>query len=82
MSGIRKPSVAGIFYPADKEELSSLVNSMLAEGLPADEKVFGLIAPHAGYMYSGLTAAKAYARLKGKAYGLSLIHISEPTRPY
>ena len=60
---IRKPAVAGLFYPADEQELRSLVDGYLAQaGNGTAPKA--LIAPHAGYVYSGPVAASVYARLK------------------
>ncbi|MBQ74563.1 MAG: hypothetical protein CMQ20_06000 [Gammaproteobacteria bacterium] len=63
MSAARLPAVAGTFYPADKDELSSSVDAMLRDGsssLPCPKVI---IAPHAGYIYSGQIAAGAYSRL-------------------
>ncbi|MEG3618950.1 AmmeMemoRadiSam system protein B [Magnetovibrio sp. PR-2] len=64
MSNVRPPAVAGQFYPADAKTLSKQVLSYLAE---ASEDVHAppkaLIAPHAGYVYSGLVAAHAYAHI-------------------
>ncbi len=64
MSGIRKPYVAGMFYPRDPETLEKTVISMM-EGDRRDEYPKALIVPHAGYRYSGKTAGKAYSLLKG-----------------
>ena len=54
MSQVRKPSVAGYFYPADpsklKAELELLLQISEEELMP--EKVFGIVSPHAGYTYS------------------------------
>jgi AmmeMemoRadiSam system protein B len=65
---IRPPAVAGLFYPADARGLASLVDRLLDEvgaaGRPAPR---ALIAPHAGYAYSGAVAASAYACLRGQA---------------
>jgi len=60
----RQPAVAGLFYPADPDELHEMVQEMLqkAHKLP-DHKVKALIAPHAGYIYSGPVAASAYVQL-------------------
>ena len=61
---IRPPAVAGLFYPDDPAELSARVDACLAavapgpRGAPAPK---ALIAPHAGYVYSGPVAASAYA---------------------
>lgn len=65
MTVIRQPAVAGRFYPGDAEELSRTVDFLLdtvrigSGGAPK-----ALIAPHAGYIYSGPVAATAYARLR------------------
>jgi AmmeMemoRadiSam system protein B len=62
-SSIRPPAVAGSFYPGDPQELRAMVSGYLrhvrAAELPAPAKA--LIVPHAGYVYSGSTAAAAYA---------------------
>lgn len=60
----RQPAVAGLFYPADPDELHEMVQGMLqkAHKLPG-HKVKALIAPHAGYIYSGPIAASAYVQL-------------------
>ncbi len=59
----RPPAVAGQFYPGDSAELRRMVEEFLREAkpsaLPAPKAV---IAPHAGYVYSGPIAASAYAR--------------------
>jgi len=62
----RPPAVAGMFYPADPAELRRDLRRYLdqvpaaAADAPAPK---ALIAPHAGYVYSGPIAAQAYARL-------------------
>ncbi len=66
MSRVRAPAVAGTFYPAEAAELRHMVSDLLAAVPPADESESApkaLIAPHAGYIYSGPIAASAYARL-------------------
>ena len=57
---IRKPAVAGSFYPADPRELRAAVKAYLdrAEGDGASVPK-AIIAPHAGYIYSGPIAATA-----------------------
>ena len=63
MSTIRAPAVAGMFYPEDPEELRDMVRGFLREA-PADgPPPKAIIAPHAGYVYSGPIAASAYARV-------------------
>lgn len=64
MSTLRTPAVAGQFYPGDAVTLSSQIRAFLGE---AGERVAdapkAIIAPHAGYIYSGPVAAHAYAHL-------------------
>jgi AmmeMemoRadiSam system protein B len=64
---IRQPAVAGTFYPADPQQLREMVDTYLQDAVSrqsGDEAVpKALIAPHAGYIYSGPVAASAYARL-------------------
>jgi AmmeMemoRadiSam system protein B/AmmeMemoRadiSam system protein A len=63
---VREPSVAGLFYPAHPQELARTVDQLLAEATGQVEgQVRALIAPHAGYRYSGPTAARAYHLLAG-----------------
>ncbi len=70
MTQVRRPAVAGSFYPADPAELAGLVRGQLdeaagrldAQGLGSPAPV-AVIAPHAGYVYSGSTAALAYPRI-------------------
>lgn len=68
---IRKPVYAGQFYEANPDRLSSRIDVYLnavakLPELPRDPEV--IIVPHAGYIYSGQTAAYAYALLKNRAY--------------
>jgi AmmeMemoRadiSam system protein B len=64
MTVVREPAVAGQFYPKDPGELRALVNGFLEEVTPdAGAAPKALVAPHAGYIYSGAIAASAYARL-------------------
>jgi hypothetical protein len=64
---VRQPAVAGAFYPGQGQALASTVASLLtAARIQADSKEAApkaLIVPHAGYIYSGPTAALAYAQL-------------------
>jgi AmmeMemoRadiSam system protein B len=67
MRTVRQPAVAGAFYPGQKSMLSVDVLALLATARSATamatEAPKALIVPHAGYIYSGPTAALAYARL-------------------
>lgn len=60
---LRKPAVAGRFYPADKKTLESDLSGYLGD-VRADISARGVIVPHAGYMYSGHVAGAVYSRLK------------------
>lgn len=73
-AGVRPAAVAGLFYPEEAVFLKKEVCRFLAMGQAAlsQNDVFsanggshlrGLIVPHAGYMYSGKTAGRAYAEL-------------------
>ena len=61
----RAPAVAGMFYPAEREQLHTEVQTYLktSGAHPGDQVPKAIIAPHAGYVYSGPVAASAYARL-------------------
>lgn len=60
---VRRPAVAGMFYPARPEELRRLITDWLHEAKKEGPVPKALIAPHAGYIYSGPIAASAYATL-------------------
>ena len=65
MATVRESAVAGQFYPADPAVLRTTVASLLEEaGTPERPPPKALIAPHAGYIYSGPVAARAYAELR------------------
>lgn len=63
MTNIRQPAVAGMFYPADPIELKEMVEGYLAEAEQHASLPKAIIAPHAGFIYSGPIAASAYAGL-------------------
>lgn len=83
MNTLRETSAAGMFYPSDKKQLKELINGLLYFGksdVKAD-KISGIIVPHAGYIYSGKTAAYAYNLLKNRNYKTVVI-ISPSHREY
>lgn len=58
---VRPPAVAGMFYPSDSDELKDMVRQYIDEADPPGlNPVRSLIAPHAGYPYSGPVAGYAY----------------------
>jgi MEMO1 family protein len=67
---VRLPAVAGQFYPASPQDLGTMIDSML--GAAKMPKIKGrirlVIAPHAGYEYSGPIAAYAFKAVAGKPY--------------
>jgi AmmeMemoRadiSam system protein B/AmmeMemoRadiSam system protein A len=67
---VRQAGVAGSFYPADAKELSAMMDDMLAKAAPPPIKdtLLAVVAPHAGYQYSGPVAAYTYAELKGRKF--------------
>lgn len=64
MQSTRPPAVAGTFYPADRGQLQAMIRGFLAEGKSEGSHPKAIIAPHAGYVYSGSVAASAYRRLQ------------------
>ncbi len=62
---VREPAVAGYFYPADSRELEEFVATLLDEVVYLYKGNYkAIIAPHAGYVYSGITAAYAFKPLE------------------
>jgi len=69
--GIRKPVWAGTFYLDDPGALAQQIDQMLQASIPpasSGDRLLAIIAPHAGYIYSGQTAAAAYRLVKGRTY--------------
>ena len=66
----RQAGVAGSFYPADPKVLNAMMDEMLAKAAQAQIKdpILAVVAPHAGYQYSGPVAAYTYAELKGRKF--------------
>ena len=68
---VRAAAVAGRFYPADRDELKAQVQALLGT-VPANRELpvpKAIIAPHAGYVYSGPVAACAYSSLRQAPVG-------------
>jgi AmmeMemoRadiSam system protein B/AmmeMemoRadiSam system protein A len=95
---VRPSALAGSWYPGDPEELSAYVDGALdaAGGHRAAEDVRALVVPHAGYRFSGATAAAAFALVRGRPFervillapahrrpfrGLSIAHVSAYETP-
>ena len=72
---VRRPRFAGTWYDGDPERLRARVDRFLevAPASPPPGRVVGLIAPHAGYDWSGATAGKAYAVVRGARYERAIV---------
>ncbi len=79
MSNVRPPAVAGMFYPADTRKLAQDVQLLLADARTHELIPKALIAPHAGYIYSGAIAATAYATLLPIAARIRRVVLLGPT---
>lgn len=70
----REPAVAGQFYPAERQSLAAAIAAYMADALPPrPERPLALIAPHAGYHYSGQIAADAFRQAADHEYDLVVI---------
>lgn len=82
---IRPPAVSGLFYPADPTVLSVMVDQLLDATAQTAQRIPGvplaLVSPHAGYAYSGPTAAAAYALLRRRSFRTAVI-VSPSHREY
>lgn len=71
----RPSPIAGAWYPSNPKDLREQINGYLEQApeqsLPGE--VVGVIAPHAGYFYSGATAGYAYRCVRGNAYDTCVI---------
>jgi AmmeMemoRadiSam system protein B len=67
---LRFPAVAGQFYPGEREELSQMIDEFLENAkIPKIEgEIFGILVPHAGYVFSGPVAAYSYKAIERKNF--------------
>ena len=72
---IRPPGVAGKFYSDDPEILSREIALFLENSIKKDipSPIKGLLCPHAGFMFSGGVAAKAYRQIHGEDFDLAVV---------
>jgi AmmeMemoRadiSam system protein B len=76
---VRRPAVAGTFYPRDAAELAAAVDALLARTSPAGTRpAKALVAPHAGYVFSGPVAATAYAALATQGASVTRVVLLGP----
>ncbi|MBI3902677.1 MAG: AmmeMemoRadiSam system protein B [Nitrosomonadales bacterium] len=79
MRNIRPAAVAGQFYPENARALAHDVRAMLVSARPSALAPKALIAPHAGYIYSGAIAASAYVALEPIASRIRRVVVLGPT---
>ena len=78
---IRTPAVAGMFYPGEKNELKESIHQCFLHSFgpgklpPTEEKkkIYGVICPHAGYMYSGPIACHSFYSISSESPELFII---------
>jgi len=75
MKAIRKSVIAGSWYPGETSVLKKDIKKYLANVPDSDVQgeIIGLVAPHAGYIYSGQVAAYAYKLIEGKKYDAVIV---------
>jgi len=79
---VREPAVAGAFYPADPGGLRLMVERLLADAAPpAGPRPVAILAPHAGYIFSGQVAADAWRQAQGQPVDLVVILGTNHTAP-
>ncbi|WP_259782805.1 AmmeMemoRadiSam system protein B [Aestuariispira ectoiniformans] len=82
MTTVRPAAVAGQFYPGNPAELGGTINRFLAQAdashIQVGEPPKALIVPHAGYVFSGACAARAYATIAKVADKISRVILMGP----
>ncbi len=80
MALVRAAAIAGLFYPGSADELARSVDAMLAAAQPCAgaDAPKAIIAPHAGFIYSGAVAASAYAQLAPARDRIKLVILLGP----
>ncbi|GAB4359972.1 MAG: AmmeMemoRadiSam system protein B [Methylohalobius crimeensis] len=78
MTSVRYPAVAGLFYPDDPVELSEVVRRFISAETPRGPIPKAIVAPHAGYVYSGPVAASAYRLLTPAKNTISRVILAGP----
>lgn len=79
MPTVRAPAVAGTFYPDDAVALRAQLREFLAAVKTSGTCPKAIIAPHAGYVYSGPVAASAYARIQACARHITRVVLLGPS---
>lgn len=79
MDAVREAAVAGQFYPGKAAQLKHVVDNLLQEVATDAPCPKAVVAPHAGYIYSGPIAAQAYARVGNGAQQISRVILLGPS---
>ena len=79
MTQVRAAAVAGTFYPSRSDELLESVDALLAAAATDAPCPKAIIAPHAGYIYSGPIAATLYARVRNGAERIKRVVLLGPS---
>jgi len=78
---IRTPAVSGTFYPEDEKKLKNIIHECFMHPIGpgktsptgSDEKIYGVICPHAGFVYSGPVACHSFYSLSASSSNLAII---------
>ena len=77
----RHAQFAGSWYPDDPGELAEMADQMLAQVEPVDGAPVALVAPHAGYIFSGPMVATSFKQMVGHEYDVAVIVASDHQAP-
>ena len=83
LTDLRPSALAGQWYRANPQQLAQEVSGYIADAgsLPLPQRqVVGLVAPHAGHIYSGPVAGYAFAAVQGHSYDTIVVIFSLPFR--
>ena len=75
----KKADVAGLFYPAEPKELREMIEVFISNAKVAQNLTRAIIAPHAGYVYSGPIAGSAYRALYSSKETIKNVVIMSPS---
>ncbi len=78
---VREPAVSGTFYPDDEKELKSLIHDCFTHPIGpgkipptnSEQKIYGVICPHAGFVYSGPVACHSFYSISSSVSKLAII---------
>ena len=78
---VRTPAVSGTFYPDDEKELKSIIHECFTHPIgpgkipptDSDQKIYGVICPHAGFVYSGPIACHSFYSISSSTSKLAII---------